>query len=178
MKGKGQGMARGGGKGPMGSPRKPQEEMFAMDTPEIKEMKKQVDFLIDMCGMPHGKEKKEEVTECGEENDLQNVPSQDAETELGRVHDDIAGYGDPEDSGEEYPPGPPGSVDDMFAGDDEGMGIGERIEFALKEEEYKVFFKSMLDKEGIKSIKDLTPEKKKDFFNQVDAAWKAKEETD
>ncbi len=139
------------------------EEMFAVDNPE--KIEKQVDFLIDIC------------TECGEENDLKSVPSQDADEELDRVHDAIAGYGDPEDEEDEYPPGPKDASGDIYD-DDSDMDMGQQLEFVLKEEEYKVFFKSMMDKEGISSIKDLTGDKKKSFFNKVDASWKAKKETD
>ena len=68
-------------------------------------------------------------------------------------------------------------MDDGDPGPPMGMSVGEALEFSLKEEDYKTFFKSMLDKEGIKSIGDLDDEKKKAFFNKVDAAWKAKGET-
>jgi hypothetical protein len=40
------------------------------------------------------------------------------------------------------------------------------------------FFKSMLTKWNIKSPSDLDDKKKKEFFNAVDKAWKAKKETD
>lgn len=151
------------------------EEMFPIDTPEEK-VEKHVDFLIDMCGVPHHKSKKEDINECGgEDNQVQNTPSQDPEEELSRVHADITGPVEPDDTEDEYPPGPEGPYDDMFGGD---LPMEQKVEKILGEEDYKTFFKSMIDKEGISNIKDLSPEKKKAFFNQVDAAWKAKKETD
>lgn len=140
------------------------EEMFAVDNPEIKRVDQQVDFLIDSAMVE------------ADENDVLNTPSQDAEEELDRVHSDIAGYGDEKDEENEYPPGPEDADDNTF--DDSGMEIGESLSFILSEEDYKTFFKSMLDAEGISGIKDLSGEKKKAFFNKVDAAWKAKKETD
>ena len=44
--------------------------------------------------------------------------------------------------------------------------------------EYDDFFKSMLKKWKVKSYKDLPKAKQKKFFDEVDAKWKAKKETD
>ena len=44
--------------------------------------------------------------------------------------------------------------------------------------EYDDFFKGMLKKYKVKSYKDLPKNKQKDFFDEVDKAWKAKKETD
>jgi hypothetical protein len=52
------------------------------------------------------------------------------------------------------------------------------IQLLVKEETYREFFKSMLDKWNIKSPSDLDDEKKKEFFDVVDREWKAKKETD
>jgi len=41
---------------------------------------------------------------------------------------------------------------------------------------YQQFFKSMLVKYGVKSPKELSPEKRKEFFAKVNKAWKAKHE--
>jgi hypothetical protein len=157
---------------------KPREEMFAMDIPELERLEKQVDLLVDMCGKPHGKKKKK-IKE--EDNALKNEPSDEPEEELSRTHDDIAGYGDPKDKEKEYPPG--GQDDSGLEDEPEedlyghgGMGIGEQLEYILKEENYKEFFKSMMDKEGISSLKGVSDEKKKAFFNKVDKGWKAKGE--
>jgi hypothetical protein len=53
----------------------------------------------------------------------------------------------------------------------------ESIVKRLKEDtEYQKFFKSAMDKFGIKSPKDLSDKKKKEFFNYVDKNYKAKSE--
>ncbi len=53
----------------------------------------------------------------------------------------------------------------------------ESIVKRLKEDtEYQKFFKSAMDKFGIKSPKDLSDKKKKEFFNYVDKNYKAKNE--
>jgi hypothetical protein len=43
---------------------------------------------------------------------------------------------------------------------------------------YDKYFKSMLKKWKIKSFKDLPKDKQKKFFDEVDAGWNAKKETD
>jgi hypothetical protein len=49
-----------------------------------------------------------------------------------------------------------------------------------KGEKYQAFFKKMAKKMGIdpEKIEDLSPEKKKKFFDAVDKGWKADKETD
>lgn len=129
-----------------------------MDTPEIKEIEKQVDLLVD--------------------NAIQNDPAAAPEEELTRAHYDIAGYGNPEEEEKEYPPGPQ-DQDDLGDYPEEPMEepIAQQLENILGEKgEYQVFFKRMMDKEGISGIKDLTGDKKKSFFDKVDAAWKGKDE--
>jgi len=148
---------------------KPQEEMFAMDTPELKEVEKMVDLLVDSS-----------VQECpGEENAMQNEPTDEPEEQLDRVHKDIAGYGDPEEEEQEYPPGPQDDdrllqqVDDDF-GTHGGEGIGEQLEVILNEHPYNDFFKSMMDKEGLSGLKGQSKEKISSFFKKVSAEWKLK----
>jgi len=45
-------------------------------------------------------------------------------------------------------------------------------------EAYQKFFNKTLKKFGVDSPEDLSPEKKKEFFDAVDAGWKADKETD
>jgi len=45
-------------------------------------------------------------------------------------------------------------------------------------EDYKAYFSSMLKKHGYKSPADIPADKKKEFFNAVDAGWKGKKEKD
>ena len=158
-------MGRGGGEGPMGTPR---EEMFAMDTPELKEVEEYVDLLVDSL-----------TVESDDVNALQNEPSDEPEEELGRTHKDIAGYGDPEDKANEYPPGGKDETgiedepeEDLYGHG--GMGMGEQLEGILKEHPYNDFFRSMMDKEGISGLKGLSAEKKSAFFKKVGAEWKVK----
>jgi len=115
----------------------------------------------------------DELIDISELNMTKSIPDEDPEELLKNIHDDIAGYGDPEDIENEYPPGP----QDKDFGEDDSSGIGSQLEFILKEEEYKNFFKSMMDKEGINSLNDLSDDKKKEFFNKVDSMWKGKNES-
>jgi len=48
----------------------------------------------------------------------------------------------------------------------------------IKEGDYEAFFQSAMKKFGISSPEELDDEKKKEFFNYVDANYKAKKETD
>jgi hypothetical protein len=45
-----------------------------------------------------------------------------------------------------------------------------------EDEEYQKIFKDTLEKYGVESPKDLPEEKKKDFFDDVDDAWKTSKE--
>jgi len=158
---------------------KPQEEMFAMDTPEFEKIENTVDILVDAA-----------VAECSDTNAMQNEPSEEAAEELTRAHKDIAGYGNPEDIEAEYPPGEQDDDLHTVTHDEEdpvpqenmyghsGMGMGERLklEFLLSEEDYKEFFRSMMDKFGITGLKGMSIEKKREFFSQVGAAWRSKKE--
>tara|TARA_B100000131_G_scaffold288995_1_gene300708 strand:+ start:38 stop:235 length:198 start_codon:yes stop_codon:yes gene_type:complete len=47
-----------------------------------------------------------------------------------------------------------------------------------EETEYQKFFNKALDKFGIKSPKELSGDKEKEFYDYVDANWKAEDETD
>lgn len=173
-KGRGRGLGRGQAKGPMGKPYQSQKEMFAADFSEVKEVEKIVDVLVDSS-----------VAECdmdgADTNAVRNTPSEEGEEELQRVHDDIAGYGDPEDEEKEYPPGPQDS-DDLGEIPEEPIvpeesDMREQLEGILNEGTYKEFFKKMMDKEGINSLNDLSDEKKKSFFNKIDSLWKGKNES-
>jgi len=163
QKGQGQGMAKGKGEGPIGDPRK---EMFAADFPEKDVVEKKIDVLVDSsvaeCGM-----------DAGDSNAMQNEPSEEAEEELTRAHDDIAGYGDPEDEAKEYPPGP---QDEDDLGEVPEVPMAQQFENILMTEEndYQVFFRKMMDEEGVKGIKGMSMDQKKAFFRKVSAGWKKK----
>ena len=47
-----------------------------------------------------------------------------------------------------------------------------------KDQDYKEFFKSALKKFGVSEPDQLEGKKKKEFYDYVDANWKAKKETD
>jgi len=162
-KGKGQQMGRGSGKGPMGKPMSPQEEMFAADFPEFKKVERKVDMLVDSsiveCGM-----------EDGDFNETRNTPSEDAEEEISRVHSDIAGYGDPEDTEKEYAGGSDQGVEKDASEDVEGQL--ESIFLVNEKGEYHNFFKRMMDEAGISSIAQLTTDQKSEFFKKISAGWK------
>jgi len=57
--------------------------------------------------------------------------------------------------------------------------LGKNFSDYLKEQEdYKTYFAGMLKKYGYKSPADIPPEKKKEFFDAVDAGFKGKKEND
>jgi len=144
---------------------KGQSEMFAADFPEKTKIEKSVDMIVDSLGV-------------GEPNATKNTPDERAEEELTNVHQDIAGYGDPEDINNEYPPGPQdedglGEVpDDDYVRDG---GIGSQLESILsinEKGEYQKFFKRMMDEEGVSSIGQMSHDQKSSFFTKVSARWK------
>ena len=57
--------------------------------------------------------------------------------------------------------------------------LREMIKGVIKEEtEYQKFFNKALAKFGIKSPKELSGDKEKEFYDYVDKGWKADNETD
>lgn len=63
------------------------------------------------------------------------------------------------------------------------MGIVEKIDSYLQEAEgdkaaYQAFFKKMLKKFGVNSPDELEGDKKKEFFDKIDAGWKGDKEND
>ena len=160
-KGMGQQKGRGMGDGPMGKPiTTSKQEMFAADFPDIEKVEKKVDMLVDSS-----------VTECGfggDTNAVQNTPSDDATEELDRVHDDIAGYGDPEDIADEYS----GGGDELDDADDNHVASQLESIFVNEKGEYQAFFKRMMDQEGITSIGQLSHDEKSAFFSKISAGWK------
>jgi hypothetical protein len=95
------------------------------------------------------------------ENQLQNYPTQDAEDLLKRVRQDISTDtlmrgGDEEES-------------DISVVESEGQESGDK-------EEYRARFNAMLKQYGVTNIGELPPEKRKEFFSNIDKHWKAKNE--
>lgn len=61
------------------------------------------------------------------------------------------------------------------------MSVSEKYLSALREngeKEYMDFFKSKLAKYGAMSPDELSEEKKKQFFDEIDKEWKGKKEKD
>jgi hypothetical protein len=57
--------------------------------------------------------------------------------------------------------------------------IGESVkEETGNKEEYQKFFNAALKKYGVSSPDDLDDEKKKDFYNYIDANWEGDNEND
>ena len=56
--------------------------------------------------------------------------------------------------------------------------VNEKKEDTIDEGDYETFFQGAMKKFGIKSPDELDDDKKKEFFNYVDANYKAKKETD
>lgn len=66
-----------------------------------------------------------------------------------------------------------------FIQEDKEQDIRINPVFATEEDTaYQKFFRKMLDNWGVSSPAELDDEKKKEFFNAVDKAWKAKKESD
>lgn len=150
MKGQGKGDARGQGHGPMGKP----------------EMKEAIDLVDVILTGDYGQYKTLQDCLClademidEVENKIDNVPDQDIATLQGDVEDELS---KDEDQKEE----PMKEV------------MLRAVRNLLKEEDYRTFFKSKLDKWNIKSPTELSGDKKKEFFDQVDKEWKAKKESD
>lgn len=57
------------------------------------------------------------------------------------------------------------------------MRILEKIENYLNEESaYQKFFNKKMKEAGFTSVKDMSPEEKKEFFNMIDREWKGEKE--
>jgi hypothetical protein len=109
-------------------------------------------------------------------NALNNVPNQDAGTELTNLKGDLGGtskvVGDGVADTDE-------DESDVDNNESYSEVINTKVEYFLHENSgYKEFFKSMLSKYGVNSPKELEGEKKKEFFDAVDKGWKGKKETD
>jgi hypothetical protein len=160
MKGKGQGQTRGQGQGPMGKPKGVNE----MD--KIKVATELVDIIL-TGDYEEYKIVQDSMTLADQlideiENKIDTVPDQDIETLYKTVSDELS-----TDKEEETPE--PTSVEEAMV---------ESVRRLIKEEDYREFFKGMLSKWNIKSPTELSDDKKKEFFDQVDKGWKGKKETD
>lgn len=132
------------------------DEGFEVFT-KLKIAEKKIERLLDMCGKHH-------TSECG------------------TMEDDAPG-----DSQDEYIEEPPitgpNKIDHV---PNQHFGtlysslrkqIGELRKLTKEgKDEYRAFFKKMLNKFGVNSPAELDDEKKKAFFNAVDKGWKAKNE--
>jgi len=154
----------------MGNPTKEEKEMnkvkeandlvdVVFDNPDefkranmVKEADGLVDIILDSCGKKHGVE---EV-----ENKIENAPTDNPEEEAERVKDDIAGEPDEESAMESAV----NVIDNM-------LKLNELTA-------YQKFFQSKLKAMGVKSPAQLSPDKKKEFFNSIDKGWKAEKESD
>lgn len=68
------------------------------------------------------------------------------------------------------------TVEDEISGETLKEQIENSIKL-LKEEDYKAYFKNMLDKWNIKSPAELSKEDQKKFFDAVSKGWKGKKES-
>jgi len=167
VKGMGRRMGRGQGEGPIGRPFITKEQIH-----QVMEM------ILD------------EYDADGEPNELKSVPSQDPSTQLDRLEDDLGGASGEEapegeavesdEEDDEFPKGRMGDgdsdLDDYYADDEEVAIANEMVEELLMREDntYQLFFRDMMKKHGLDSIKRLPPEKKRAFFNDVKKSWRSK----
>jgi Mg/Co/Ni transporter MgtE len=148
VKGQGQRQARGKGEGPMGQPRRIDEAIELVDVILNGDYKS---YKVIKDSVDLIDKLVDEV-----ENKLDNVPDQNMETLYKTVFDEL-------------------STDSMTPVEER---MAESIKLLISEEEYREFFKKMLNKWNISSPSELSDEKKKEFFDQVDKEWKGKKETD
>jgi len=113
-------------------------------------------------------------------NALNNVPNQDAGTELTGLKSDLGGTTKVVDDGVADSDEDESEIEDDSEIGESYSNIMKLGVTALIDENsgYKEFFKSMLSKYGVNSPKELEGEKRKEFFNAVDKGWKGKKETD
>ena len=93
------------------------------------------------------------------ENQLKSYPTQDADDLLKRLRNDIA----TDELNRE-----PETEDDI--------SVTEAKQEKGGKDEYRKHFNSLLQKFGATNISELPPDKRKAFFNKIDAKWKSDEE--
>lgn len=162
---------------------------------KMKVAEKELTRLLDMCGKDHGKKKKIKETGRPYDNPLINKmgtadsgsrEAKSANSEIGDAPDTGPEEEDTDyQAKEENPKKQTNDINHVPKQNAAALlkSVHDELEemlMYLKEnkEAYQKFFKGMLAKHGIKSLKDVPPEKKKEFFNAVDKSWKAKNETD
>lgn len=175
--GRGRGQGRGQGKGPMGVPTREEkaEELINLIFDEgfeiyskSKVVEKKIDMLLDAnieeCGGPLVAEEgedgfvgskydddapAEEEQPKKKQNKINTIPNQDAASQYSDIRDEL--------------------------GEAASLAWGCYNEM-LFNEDYKTFFKSLLNKYGYDSPADIPTEKRKEFFNAVDKGWKSTKE--
>jgi len=168
FKGKGKGMHKGQGEGPIGQPTKEANELVDVAFDEgfeifgkLVKAQKKLDQLLDcmMGGGPFNK----------------GIADPESEEEYEDAYDAL-----PND-GEKVGPN-----DISHVPDQDGNALYKAIRRQLGEwkmlnedgrEAYKKYFDGMLKKFGVSSPAQLDDEKKKAFFNAVDKGWKTKKES-
>jgi len=157
-----------------------------------------LDIAKAVSDVMEGKAKKEEVKyphkmyhpETGEEVEVQDKAGHDKYSKLGYTHTpkevaqpkpkgekEFKSIHDIEVSGE----APDGKVKKAKKGDyykEEATPEGPAKEESEKQKKYQAFFNKALKKFGVKSPSELDDEKKKEFFDYVDANYEADNETD
>jgi len=157
-----------------------------------------LDIAKAVSDVMEGKAKKEEVKyphkmyhpETGEEVEVKDEAGHDKYSKLGYTHTpkevaqpkpkgekEFKSMHDIEVSGE----APDGKVKKAKKGDyykEEATPEGPAKEESEKQKKYQAFFNKALKKFGVKSPSELDDEKKKEFFDYVDANYEADNETD
>lgn len=221
-KGQGRGKARGQTHGPLGVPFKEElimsrlnkgsrlinqifDEGFENYT-NVKSAERHVDYLLDMCGVPHHKNKLKENMGGGmgmitrpydhpkqvNIRAIINVDSDDIE-----IENDMSECGPIQ--GEEYPGDFEGASPNNLPEEEpakemtpqkkqnkintvpnqDAAGLLAAIKGEMMKEsspQYKAYFDSMLKKYGVSSPAQLPKEKKREFFNAIDKGWKGLKE--
>ena len=178
MKGRKQG--RGQGSGPIG---KPYKETF-----EILDKKKEVENKLEkLLGLIKYEKDNKDDEELGTATISTSRPYDHPIKARMNVDidesDDISGILPGEDEYDEYDDGEANDIPhapNQHGGTMYSQIIKQMSEYHSltedKKSDYKEYFNNMLKQFGVSSPSELDDSKKKDFFNKVDAGWKAKNE--
>lgn len=116
------------------------------------------------------------IKNCADTNALKNEPIQDSPVMMKRIRKDVAGIGECADTNalKNFPdPKPAGMLKRLKK---DIAGIEEMINLLREKGEYRAFFQQTLAKYGATSPRQLDPERRKQFFQSVNSAWRSKNE--
>jgi len=215
------GKARGQTHGPLGVPNPKREELIMHklnrasslidqifdegfeNYTRVKDAEMHVDYLLDMCGVPHHRKKLKENMGSPGSSMLSTSRPYDhpkklrIKVDIDDIETDMSECGPVQ--GEEYPGEFEGASPNNLPEEEpakemtpqkkqnkintvpnqDAAGLLAAIKGEMMKEsspQYKAYFDSMLKKYGVSSPAQLPKEKKREFFNAVDKGWKGLKE--